>query len=133
MANQSLNNLSSMMNLDSEIGTGTKPPTLLKGEDFLDWKFKFRSFIKYTDPKLWRSIEKGPHVPMAVKDDGTTVPKDPDLYVEEDIALIEKDDKAYASITMALSTEVAQGFKEYETAQDLWNALVERYEGNSDM
>ncbi|KAI3814244.1 hypothetical protein L1987_18994 [Smallanthus sonchifolius] len=34
---------------------------------------------------------------------------------------------------MALLTEIAQGFKEYKTAKSLWDALVERFEGNLDM
>ncbi|KAC9670495.1 hypothetical protein E3N88_45417 [Mikania micrantha] len=44
-----------------------------------------------------------------------------------------KDDKAYASITMAQSTDIAFGFKEHHTSKQLWNALVERFEGNEDM
>ncbi|KAI3725433.1 hypothetical protein L1987_65221 [Smallanthus sonchifolius] len=61
------------------------------------------------------------------------IPKDPDLYVAEEILQIEKDEKAYAGLTMALSTEIAQGFKKFKTAKSLWDAPVERFEGNSDM
>ena len=89
---------------------------------------------KYTDPKLWRSIEEGPFVPSFQSElNGPLVPKDPELYTDNDILMMEKDEKAYASITMALSTDVAHGFKEHKTAKELWNALVERFEGNEDM
>ncbi|KAD5802663.1 hypothetical protein E3N88_14023 [Mikania micrantha] len=134
MASKNLTNLSNLLNLDNEIGTGTKPPRLVSGDNFQDWKFRFQSFIKYTDPKLWRSIEEGPYVPSYQSEiNGPLVPKDPELYTDNDILLMEKDEKACASITMALSTDVAHGFKEHKTAKDQWNALVERFEGNEDM
>ncbi|KAD3067019.1 hypothetical protein E3N88_34899 [Mikania micrantha] len=134
MASKNLTNLSNLLNLDNEIGTGTKPPRLVSGDNFQDWKFRFQSFIKYTDPKLWRSIEEGPYVPSYQSEiNGPLVPKDPELYTDNDILMMEKDEKAYASITMALSTDVAHGFKEHKTAKELWNALVERFEGNEDM
>ncbi|KAD1222171.1 hypothetical protein E3N88_43131 [Mikania micrantha] len=113
MASKNLTNLSNLHNLDNEIGTGTKPPRLVSGDNFQDWKFRFQSFIKYTNPKLWRSIEEGPFVPS---------------YQSEINGPL-----AYASITMALSTHVAHGFKEHKTAKELWNALIERFEGNEDM
>ena len=34
---------------------------------------------------------------------------------------------------MALSPDIAQGFKEYTSAKALWDALIEVYEGNKDM
>ncbi|KAL8205619.1 hypothetical protein R6Q57_009170 [Mikania cordata] len=61
------------------------------------------------------------------------IPKDPELYTENDILLKEKDDKSYDSISMALSADVAHGFNEHETAKQLWDALVERFEVNEDM
>ncbi|KAD4180306.1 hypothetical protein E3N88_28897 [Mikania micrantha] len=134
MGTKNLTNLSNLLSLDNEIGTGTKPPRLVSGDNFQDWKFRFQSFIKYTDPKLWRSIEEGPFVPSFQSElNGPLVPKDPELYTDNDILMMEKDEKAYASITMALSTDVAHGFKEHKTAKELWNALVERFEGNEDM
>ncbi|KAL8245818.1 hypothetical protein R6Q59_007034 [Mikania micrantha] len=134
MASKNLTNLSNLLNLDNEIGTGTKPLRLVSGDNFQDWKFRFQSFITYTGPKLWRSIEEVPFVPSYQSEiNGPLVPKDPELYTDNDILMMEKDEKAYASITMALSTEVAHGFKEQKTAKELWNALIERFEGNEDM
>mgnify|MGYP001554119727 CR=1 FL=1 len=34
---------------------------------------------------------------------------------------------------MALSPDIAQGFREYTSAKALWEALIEVYEGNEDM
>ncbi|KAD2392749.1 hypothetical protein E3N88_39726 [Mikania micrantha] len=106
MATKNLRNLSNQLNLDNEIGTGTKPPRLVFGDNFHDWKFRFKSFIKYIDPKLWRSIKEGPYVPMYESELNGLIPKDPELFTESDIFLREKDDNAYASLSMALSTEV---------------------------
>ena len=36
-------------------------------------------------------------------------------------------------LTMTLSLEIAQGFREYTSAKALWEALIELYEGNEDM
>ncbi|KAD5960743.1 hypothetical protein E3N88_12215 [Mikania micrantha] len=67
MAAKNLSNLSNLLNLDNKIGTGTKPPRLVSRDNFQDRKFIFQLFIKYTCPKLWRSIEKGPYVPIPVE------------------------------------------------------------------
>ncbi|KAL8205814.1 hypothetical protein R6Q57_009365 [Mikania cordata] len=95
--------------------------------------FSTKSHIKYNDPKLRRSIEEGFYVPMYESELNRLISKYADLFTENDILLREKDDKAYASITMALSTEVAHSFKEHKTAKELWDALVERFEGNEHM
>ncbi|KAL8267669.1 hypothetical protein R6Q59_001467 [Mikania micrantha] len=69
MAANNLSNLSNLLNLDNDIGTCTKPPRLVSGDNFQDWKFKFQSFIK------------------------GLIPNDPELFTENDILLKEKDDK----------------------------------------
>ena len=46
---------------------------------------------------------------------------------------MEVDDRALATLAMALSPDIAQGFREYEDAKTLWEALIEVYEGNDDM
>ncbi|KAD0572579.1 hypothetical protein E3N88_44053 [Mikania micrantha] len=56
-----------------------KQGRLVSSENFQDWKFIFQSFIKYTDPKLWRSIEEGPYVPIYESELNGLIPKDPEL------------------------------------------------------
>ncbi|KAI3744682.1 hypothetical protein L1987_57771 [Smallanthus sonchifolius] len=119
--------------MDNEIGTTNRPPRLTNADDFDNWKFIYENFSKYKDSSIWKSIEKGSQVPMVRNEKNEFVPMDPDLCVGEEILQKEKDEKAYAGLTMALSTEIAQGFKEYKTAKALWDALVERFEGNLDM
>ncbi|KAI3813704.1 hypothetical protein L1987_18435 [Smallanthus sonchifolius] len=83
--------------------TVVKPPRLTNADDFDNWKFRYENFAKYKDSSIWKSIEKGPQVPMVRNEKNEFVPKDPDLYVSEEILQKEKDEKAYAGLTMALS------------------------------
>lgn len=55
------------------------------------------------------------------------------MRTDEDFEKVENDERALATITMALSPETAQGFREYTSAKAPWEALIEMYEGNDDM
>ena len=54
-------------------------------------------------------------------------------YTDEDFEKVEEKERALATLTMALSPDIAQGFREYTSAKALWEALIEVYEGNEDM
>ena len=84
--------------------------------------------------KIWRSILKGP-VRITTSDDEakTVVDKNIENYTDEDFEKLEEHDRALATLTMALSPEISQGFREYTSAKYLWEALIEVYEGNEDM
>ena len=64
---------------------------------------------------------------------GHLIDKDIENYTDEDFELIEEQERALATLTMALSPEIAQGYREYTSAKALWEALIEVYEGNEDM
>ncbi|XP_076936165.1 uncharacterized protein LOC143603163 [Bidens hawaiensis] len=55
------------------------------------------------------------------------------MYVGVDYDKVEQDEKALATLTMALSPEIAQGFRVFQSAKALWEALIKVYEGNEDM
>ncbi|XP_076954452.1 uncharacterized protein LOC143628885 [Bidens hawaiensis] len=55
------------------------------------------------------------------------------MYIDADFEKIEEDEKALATLTMALSPEIALGFRELQSAKALWEALIEVYEGNEYM
>ena len=46
---------------------------------------------------------------------------------------MEVDERALATLTMALSPDIAQGFRSYTSTKAFWEALIEVYEGNDDM
>ncbi|KAI3780329.1 hypothetical protein L2E82_10306 [Cichorium intybus] len=96
---------------DSVMGTATRIPRLIKVEGFAEWKYRFEQYIKMKDVKLWRMEE----------------------YYDLDFERVEPDEKALATLSMALSPEITQGFHEYKSAKALWDVLIDVYEGNDDM
>ncbi|KAI3805138.1 hypothetical protein L1987_27220 [Smallanthus sonchifolius] len=98
--------------LDLHIGTSTKPPRLTSAEDFIEWKFRYKNYVLLSKAKMWRSIIRGHQVPMYTKSDGSQAHKQIENYTDEDYDLVERDLKALASLTMALSPDTAHNFKE---------------------
>ena len=85
------------------------------------------------DFKIWRSILRGPIWITSTLEDGTVIDKQVENYTDDDFERVEEQEKALATLTMALSPKIAQGFREYTSAKALWEALIEVYEGNEDM
>ncbi|XP_076881991.1 uncharacterized protein LOC143530310 [Bidens hawaiensis] len=119
--------------LDSIMGIATCVPSLLKHEDFYEWKFRFEKYVKMKDAKMWRSIVRGPQPITYETVEGEIAVKPIEMYVDADYDKVEEDEKALATLTMALSPKIAQGFRELQSAKALWEALIEVYEGNEDM
>ena len=128
-----MNQLSPIAQAELETGTATQPPKLNGAEDFNSWKTRIKSFFEYTDYTQWISVTVGPHVPTISRDDVYQVNTDPTTFTDEDRALIQRDRRAHAALTMALNKEDCNLFEEYTTAHDLWLALIDHYEGNEEM
>ena len=90
-------------------------------------------YIKMKDLKFWRSFLRGPIHFTTTLEDGTITDKKIENYTDDDFEKIEEQEKALATLTMALSPQIAQGFSEYTSANALWEALIEVYEGNEYM
>lgn len=134
MTDQVINTNSALhQELDSVMGTATRVPRLLNHEGFYEWKFRFKIYVKMKDAKVWRSIMRGPRMITYKTDEGEIREKPVELFDEADHEKVEEDKRALATITMALSPEIAQGFLELTSAKALWLALIEVYEGNKDM
>ena len=119
--------------LDAIMETTTRIPRLLSAEGFPEWKYRIEKYIKMKDFKIWRSILRGPIRITSTLEDGTVIDKQIENYTDDDFERVEEQEKALATLTMALSPEIAQGFREYTSAKALWEALIEVYEGNEDM
>ncbi|XP_076907114.1 uncharacterized protein LOC143563467 [Bidens hawaiensis] len=120
--------------LDSIMGTTTRVPRLLSSKGFAEWKFRFEKYVKAKDAKLWRSIVRGPKVIMYQREGSDEVEmRLVESYTDADFDKVEQDEKALATLTMALSPEIALGFRELDSAKALWEALIEVFEGNQDM
>ena len=121
--------------LDSVMGTMTRIPRLTCVDGFSEWKFRIESYIKMAHPKVWRSMMRGPvKITFTLDDEAQTVVETPvEDYTDADFEKVEIDDRALATISMALTPDIAQGFREYTDAKSLWKALIAVYEGNEDM
>ncbi|KAI3774052.1 hypothetical protein L1987_48595 [Smallanthus sonchifolius] len=98
-----------------------------------NWKFIYKNYVMLPEAKIWRSIIRGPQVPMYAKADGTQALKQIENYIDEDYDLVERDLKALSSLTMALSPDIAHSFKDCTSAKQLWQSLEKVFEGNDDM
>ena len=122
------------MDLDSIMGTTTRIPRLMTEDGFPEWKFRFENYMKMKEPKAWRCITRGPTILTTSSTDGkSTIPKPKELYTDEDYDKLEVDDRAIAFLHSAIAPHIAQGFRTYTIAKELWEALIEVYEGNEDM
>ena len=121
--------------LDLVMGTTNRVPRLLTTDGFPEWKFRFKKYVKMKDNKVWRCFLRGPVKTTSILDDEakTLVDKLTEDYTNDDFDKIEDDEKELAILTMALSPNITQGFREYKFAKDLWEALIEVYEGDVDM
>ncbi|KAI3751320.1 hypothetical protein L2E82_22387 [Cichorium intybus] len=118
--------------LDSVMGTITRIPRLIKAEGFTEWKYRFEQYIKMKDVKLWKSFLRPP-VRITATSGDVVIDKPFEEYSDLDFEKVEPDQRALATLSMALSSEIAQGFREYTIAKYLWDDLIDVYEGNEDM
>ena len=85
----------------------------MSADGFLDWKFWFENYVKMNDIKIWRSMLRGPvKITITLEDEANTVvEKKIEDYTEVDFDKVDIDEKALAILTMALSPDIAQGFR----------------------
>ncbi|KAD4585521.1 hypothetical protein E3N88_23122 [Mikania micrantha] len=92
---------------DTENGTLNKPP-MFTLEDYDTWKVRMEGFIRNQDFKLWKSVLKGPFIPI--------VPA-----------------AGVGGASMAIPNSIIHAFKKCKSAQELWNSLQQMYEGSEDV
>ena len=120
--------------LDAVMGTMTRIPRLTCADGFYEWKFRIESYIKLAHPKVWRCMMRGPtRITETNVTTGVVTTKLVENYTDEEWEKVEEDHKDLSVLAMALTPEIAQGFREYTDAKSLWTALTAVYEGNDDM
>ena len=92
--------------LDSVMGTTTCIPRLLSADGFPEQKYRIEKYIKMKDFKIWRSIIKGPVI-ITTTIAGQQVHKAVENYTDEDFEKVEEQERALATLTMALSPDIA--------------------------
>ncbi|KAK1406241.1 hypothetical protein QVD17_41531 [Tagetes erecta] len=110
-----------------------RPPRLVSGENFEDWKRCLKAFFYYTDYNQWESIINGPHVPKTVEGTVTSINTDPSTFTEADTKLLDRDKKALRALILCLHQDIFNRFAEHTTVKSLYDALCEFYDGNEDL
>ncbi|KAI3700042.1 hypothetical protein L2E82_44656 [Cichorium intybus] len=103
--------------IDYVMGTVTRIPRLLIAEGFSEWKYRFEQYIKMKDVKLWRSFLRPPVKIRITRQDGSIQDKPIEEYIDLEFDKVDQDERALATLTMALSPDIAQGFREYKSAK----------------
>nr|GFA53593.1 hypothetical protein [Tanacetum cinerariifolium] len=123
--------------MDKPNPTFAKIPILDTGK-FEQWKFKIQQYPQNEHYALWEVIEfgdsykappketgKGPASESSTKKKGRTV-----VITTEDMLKIKNDIKARTTLLLALPDEHHMRFNKYETAQELWEAILKTFGGN---
>ena len=118
---------------DLESGSPNRPPKLINGDNFEDWKRRLKAFYLYTDHTQWESIETGPHIPVTTVGGANVRNNMPETFTERDKKLVDRDNKAFGALILCLSSEIHNRFGEHKSAKSLYDALCEFYYGNADL
>ena len=126
--------MQTMLNYDNEIGTPNKPPRLMSMSDYGVWKWRFESFIGYIDTNLWIPITEGYEAPTIDGSFRKAAPPKPLSQLDQDERKsYDREKKAYSALTMAIPSSILHQFKQYKTSKELWDALAQRYVGNTQL
>ncbi|XP_076907456.1 uncharacterized protein LOC143563913 [Bidens hawaiensis] len=118
---------------ENNAGTTNKPPKLMNWDnEFEEFKWWFKNYIRNIDYNLLKPLEKGPYTPMTTTADGQ-VPKPVTSYDDTDRKMFIDDHKAFSVLSVCLSHEISQTLRDYTTTKGLWNALLRKFEGNIEM
>lgn len=112
-SNQNVNEMAKMINYDNEIGTPSKPPKLVKGVDFTNWKDRLDTFILYNDTSILKPIQVGYVERTSIAGDRyTRIKKHALAYTDEEKKEYDRERKTYATINMGLTTEIRHNFSQ---------------------
>lgn len=117
------------------MGITTRVPRLLSTNGYDEWKYRFERFMKMKDSKGQRSIMRGPTMVTYKLDDAkrTMAHKPEELFTDEDFAMVEDDERAFYTLTLALSPDIAIGLRDAKLAKELLAAIIDTFKGNKDM
>nr|GEU64895.1 hypothetical protein [Tanacetum cinerariifolium] len=121
--------------MDQPNPTFAKIPILDTGK-FEQWKFRIQQYLQNEHYALWEVIEfgdsykapqeelgKGPSSESSTKKNGRTV-----VITTEDMQKRRNDVKARTTLLLALPGEHQMRFSKYETAKELWEAILKTFE-----
>ncbi|GJR86106.1 hypothetical protein Tco_0210117 [Tanacetum coccineum] len=122
--------------------TSTKLPIHDTGKfeqwNFEQWKFKIQQYLQHEYYALWEVIEFGDsyktppeETGKGVAGEGSAKKKGRTVAITvEDMQKRKNDVKARITLLLALPYEHQLRFKKYETAKELWEAILKTFGGN---
>ncbi|KAK1427853.1 hypothetical protein QVD17_16551 [Tagetes erecta] len=115
-------------------------PRLLNRADFKNWTIRLRHHLCSIDNDLWKSIEKGPHMPTQTQPDSastytkdSTEPYPEDNLSAEDLRKVKNDSKAYSLMCKGLPLQVLSRLDGYQTGYTCFKALKSICEGGEQL
>ena len=60
------------IHIANSLGAPNKAPILV-AEEYAHWPILMKSYLKGKDKEIWRSIEKGPHIPTLTQSPGASI------------------------------------------------------------
>ena len=109
---------------EQEVSTN-KIPRLYGQDNFTKWKVLFEAAVCYNDVDMWSSIRTGPRV--ATIEEGANATG----AVRERMRKI--DDRALAMLKLSLSWDILTKVAHHQTAKQMYDAILEMYEGNEEL
>ncbi|KAK1431920.1 hypothetical protein QVD17_08717 [Tagetes erecta] len=113
---------------------------LLNRADFKNWTIRLRHHLCSIDNDLWKSIEKGPHIPTQTAPDSastytkdSTTPYPEDNLSAEDLRKVKNDSKAYSLMCKGLPLQVLSRLDAYQTGYTCFKALKSICEGGEQL
>ncbi|KAK1414966.1 hypothetical protein QVD17_30732 [Tagetes erecta] len=115
-------------------------PRLINRVDFKNWTIRLRHHLCSIDNDLWKSIEKGPHIPTHTTPDSastytkdSTEPYPEDNLSAEDLRKVKNDSKAYSLMCKGLPLQVLSRLDAYQTGYTCFKALKSICEGGEQL
>ncbi|KAK1419519.1 hypothetical protein QVD17_28693 [Tagetes erecta] len=115
-------------------------PRLVNRADFKNWTIRLRHHLCSIDNDLWKSIEKGPHIPTQTAPDSastytkdSTEPYPEDNLSAEDLRKVKNYSKAYSLMCKGLPLQVLSRLDAYQTGYTCFKALKSICEGGEQL
>ncbi|KAK1414921.1 hypothetical protein QVD17_30686 [Tagetes erecta] len=115
-------------------------PRLVNRANFKNWTIRLKHHLCSIDNDLWKSIDKGPHIPTQTAPDSastytkdSTEPYPEDNLSAEDLRKVKNDSKAYSLMCKGLPLQVLSRLDAYQTGYTLFKALKSICEGGEQL
>ena len=123
-----MTNINELLRMEHEVGTTSKPPKMMKVQNYLTWKDRFQSFVEYQDTRMWICIQDG-YISPSHDFEGRQRVTPYAQMTDNEKKMFEVEKKALAAIKMSLPDGIKHTFKKFTTSKEMWDALRKGMKG----